>query len=105
MGDDTEVEADFLNLVYPENGGMVVEFTGLCAPPFPGITPVPDQRVRITHPAGIFTADLITITINPDGTRKIHATGCASIEIPLENIEDLIEESGNDNLDSLLDSD
>jgi len=84
IGEDIEVAADWLTLEYPLSGGMSVEFIGLCA-----IDPYnaePDQRVTINHPAGMFSADRLTITVNEDGTHRVHATGCASFEIPLEGL-------------------
>jgi len=92
VAENTSVVADFLTIIYPEGGAeyMYVEFTGLCLPPYPEITPIADQRVKITHPDGTFSADLITVTINRDGTRKVFATGCASFEVYLKNIEEII---------------
>jgi len=89
VGEDTSVVADFLNLIYPQTGNnfMYVEFIGLCSPPYPEIVPIPEQRVIILNPDGTFTADIITITINRDGTRRIVATGCASFEMYLQNLE------------------
>ncbi len=86
IGEDIEVGADFLTLEYPLSGGMSVEFIGLCA--VDPITAEPDQRVTITHPAGIFSADRLTITVNDDGTHRVHATGCASFEIPLDSFSE-----------------
>jgi len=93
VGEDTSVVADFLNLIYPQTGNnfMYVEFIGLCSPPYPDIVPVPDQRVKILNPDGTFTADIITITINRDGTRRIVATGCASFEMYLQNLEEIVD--------------
>ena len=93
VGEDTSVVADFLNLEYPQTGNnfMYVEFIGLCSPPYPYIVAVPEQRVKIVNPDGTFTADIITITINRDGTRRIVATGCASFEMYLQNLEEMVD--------------
>jgi len=81
IGEDTRVDADLLTLTYPEEGGMIARFAGLSTDE---TLPGSEHRVTISHPAGTFRADTITITINPDGTNKVEATGRASFEMPLE---------------------
>ena len=81
IGEEINVSADFLTLTYPESGGMVVEFTGLSASDPENADA--GQRVIISHPAGTFSADMITITVREDGTNRVHASGRASFEIPL----------------------
>jgi len=94
MGEETSVTADFLTIVYPISSAsfMDVEFRGLCSPPFPELTPVPEQRVTISHPDGTFTANIIRITLNMDGTRKVFATGCASFEVFVEDLEEVLQD-------------
>lgn len=82
---DIRVSSDLLTLTYPESGGMEVIFTGLCAANPEG--PFADQRVVVSHPAGIFSSDVLEILVDENGTHRIHATGCASFEIPLGSIE------------------
>lgn len=88
VGEDTHVKAAYLYLEYPPEGGMKVEFNG-CPPGIP--MPVdPEQAflVTITNPAGTFSAEIINVTVNPDGTLKINAIGRACFELPVRLIQD-----------------
>lgn len=88
VGQDTHVKAAYLYLEYPPEGGMNIEFIG-CPP---GILPPDDPEqpflVTITNPAGAFSAGIINITVNLDGTLKINAIGRACFEIPVGNLKD-----------------
>jgi hypothetical protein len=85
IGENIIVHSDFLTLTYPESGGMDVVFTGMCAVNHDD--QFANQRVTVTHPAGTFSSDVLEITVNDDGTHRIHASGCASFEIPISSIE------------------
>lgn len=84
VGEDTKVTAGYIYLEYPPEGGMNVDFLG-CPP---GATlaaySAASPRVTITNPVGTFTASSIKVTVNPDGTNRVVASGRACFEIPMD---------------------
>ena len=88
VGEDTHVNAAYLYLEYPPEGGMNLEFTG-CPPGFPlPVDPEYSFPVTITNPVGTFSAESINVTVNLDGTLKINAIGRACFELPVGQLKD-----------------
>lgn len=93
IGENTRVNAAALAISYPDHG-MTVKILGAVVNET-AVDGLPEQ-VSIVHPAGTFCANSIVIEVNADGTQRIHATGCATFEIPilelLEGSEEEVEE-------------
>jgi len=83
VGDETVVSAGALILSYPNETAMEIKFMG-CSPE-DGNPAVTDEKVTISNPAGTFTASMITVTVQEDGSHRVEAVGGACFELPINH--------------------
>jgi len=90
IGEETEITAGELTLIYPLEGGMFLELKGrggfeggVCGSGCPKIPTL----VTVRHVIGEFTAGSITVTISPEGDKKVTAMGGTRLVMPVEAVQ------------------